>query len=188
MIAGVPLAPDGLEALAALITLRGLPEGPAPLEDRVSTVLATQLAPRLVALEPLLRLTRVVARRTPLPGPSAPSSLAAGPEGTPSAGVAQRLPARIPLALGARAPAARFLRRQARRWCIAQAAPEPLPRPEVLRALGLRAHHLGQALDPEAAGLWMLVSTTADPGRRRDLVALAAPEVARRVGHLSAPP
>ena len=188
MIAGAPLAPDGLEALAALITLRGLP-AEALLAPPLAAALATRTGalaaekshessgvPRseaserlrsraseptgpasaaerrgnppdslpFSAAEALNRLTRVVARRTalaPPEGPRAPSE-------------------------GERTPVARFLRRQARRWRIAQAPVAPLP-PQGLTAEGLTE----------------LLRQTPDAGRRRDVLALAPAALAHAVGH-----
>lgn len=154
MIAGAPLAPDGLEALAALITLRGLP-AEALLAPPLAAALATLASdgasaaekglessglPRSAALN---RLTRVVARRT---------ALAPADEPQPSE--------------GERTPVARFLRRQARRWRIAQAPPAPLT-PQGL----------------SAEGLTQLLRQTPDAGRRRDVLALAPAALAHAVGH-----
>lgn len=155
MIAGVPLAPDGIEALAALVARYGWP---AP--GLVGEALARAVAPSVGRAETAVaRLARVVARRT-------------------------ALPAAHPSPAG-RSAAARFARRQARRWCIAQAVPDPLPPRAELVRLGARARAAGWAgdLDDEAAGLRVLVWATDDAGRRRDLVALADRAVAHRVGH-----
>jgi hypothetical protein len=174
VIAGAPLAPDGLEALAALITLRGLP-AEALLAPPLAAALATRpgglaaekesdssgvpsstgpasAAERrgnppdslpFSAAEALQRLTRVVARRAALAPADAPQ---------PSE--------------GERTPVARFLRRQARRWRIAQAPVAPLP-PQGLTAEGLTE----------------LLRQTPDPGRRRDVLALAPAALAHAVGH-----
>ena len=157
-----PLSPHGLEALAALIALRGVPGAPHPTE-LLSAELSRALADQATDA-PQARLAQVAARRTVVVDAQANQPGSAG-----------------------RSPAARFLRRHHRRWRIAQAAAAPWPTD--LRPLGRRAIARGwvdAAADPEVTGLRVHLWATPDPGRRRDLLAQAPVALARAASQ--APP
>jgi hypothetical protein len=153
VIAGVPLGPDGLTALAALLALRGSPGGEP---DAPLAVALAEAAPA----EPAAALAAVLARRR-----SAAEGEAIASGTSPAARFLRRLERRARTAQRSILPPAPEVLAEIGRGARAHVPPGPEPP------------------DPESVGLWILVWAEPDPGRRRDLVAAAPPARARWVGH-----
>lgn len=86
-----------------------------------------------------------------------------------------------PAAATGRSPAARFLRRQHRRWRITQGT---VPAAADLARAGRRAIRRGLGwpdADPFVVGCWIAFWAQNDPALRRDLLALQTVAVARRI-------
>lgn len=143
----IRLAPDGLDALAALIAARG---APAPLSPALAALVAARPTD-----QPLERLAAACARRQHLGAPASSTG---------------------------RAPAARFARRQHRRWRVRQS--DALPTEGRLIRAGRRAarHGLGwPGATPGELGAWLAFWATDDPGLRHDLLASLSLAAARQI-------